>query len=173
MRTLIRTAGALAGLLVILALGATTVLAGGYATATIVDDGTGPPTAGESGEVRVSLLQHGVTPVNDGEVHITATLPGTDERLSVPATSLGGGEWTATITFPADGDWQLRVTHSDLETPAASAFAVAAPAASSLLLLGALAVVLAGGLLTGAFLMARRRRAGVPADPAREPAPAG
>ena len=37
----------------------------------------------------------------------------------MPATSLGGGRWSASITFPVAGDWQIGVRHNELETSGA------------------------------------------------------
>jgi hypothetical protein len=111
--------------LAILALVAGPVSAGNYAE---VDYSAGleePPAAGEERELRLVLMQHGVTPVNDGEVVVTAVLPGTDEVVSAAATPLGDGAWSASLTFPSAGDWQVRVTHSLLETPPAIDVAVA------------------------------------------------
>src|SRR6188472_3810314 len=125
MRRLIRTTLALAIVGALWTLTAATVAAGNYAETSIVDGADTPPTAGEQRELRVLLLQHGVTPVDQGTVELTAWLPGTDERISVMATSVGGGEWVANVTFPVAGDWQMRILHSVLDTPEASAFAVA------------------------------------------------
>ena len=125
MRRLIRVAAALTAIGLMASFTTTSVLAGNWAETSIIDGADSPPTAGEAREVRFTLMQHGVTPVDFGKVEVAATLPGTDERISVPATHLGAGEWTATVTFPVEGDWQLRIEHSVLETPAASTFSVA------------------------------------------------
>ncbi len=82
------------------ALTAATVAAGNYAETSIIDGADTPPTAGEERELRLLLLQHGVTPVDHGSVELTAWLPGTDERLSVVATSVGNGEWVAERHLP-------------------------------------------------------------------------
>ena len=105
MRRLIRTTLALAMVGALWTLTAATVAAGNYAETSIVDGADTPPTAGEQRELRVLLLQHGVTPVDHGTVELTAWLPGTDERISVMAASVGGGEWVANVTFPVAGDW--------------------------------------------------------------------
>jgi hypothetical protein len=125
MRRLIRITVTLALLAVLSALTAATVSAGNYAETSIVDGADTPPIAGEQRELRLLLLQHGVTPVDHGTVELTAWLPGTDERISVMATSIGDGEWVANVTFPTAGDWQMRILHSAFDTPEASAFAVA------------------------------------------------
>lgn len=124
LRRLVTGIAAFAGL-TILATGA--VVAGNWAEATVIPADPDPPTAGADEEVRVTLLQHGVTPVEWGTVEVVAWLPATGERVSAEATSLGDGEWSARLVFPTDGDWQLRVAHSSFYTPEAAPFSVARP----------------------------------------------
>ena len=161
LRTRLALATVMAGLLAT-AVGA--VAAGNYAEVGYTDGMEAPPTAGEEREIRFSLFQHGVTPVDHGQVTITATTPDS-APMTVEATSLGGGDWLATVTFPAAGDWQLRVTHSEFETPPAVAVSVAEAApswATSLLPITAIGMA-AVALLAAAALMARRvSRAPVP-----------
>ena len=148
-------------------------LAGNFAEVAFVDGSADPPVAGEARDIQFSLLQHGVTPVTFGDVALIATLPGTDESIAVPATSLGGGEWSATVTFPIEGDWQVRVTHNVFETSPASLLAVsaAADAASAAaaqpwtFVLLAAVVLLGLGAMT-AIAVVRARREGAPAAPA-------
>lgn len=125
MRHLMRFSAATAALGVLTLLLAGTVLAGNFAEVTMTSDTDDPPAAGEEREIRFSMLQHGITPITDGRVELTATLPGSADQISVQATSLGGGEWSAAVTFPAGGDWQLRVTHDVFETSAPTMLAVA------------------------------------------------
>jgi YtkA-like len=173
MRRLIRTTLALTLLAALAAVSAATAMAGNYAETLVIGGGETPPTAGEERELRVLLLQHGITPVDHGSVELTAWLPGTDETVSVMATSVGSGEWVATVTFPTAGDWQLRFLHSEFETPPAAAFAVGEsagsawlPAAGSIGALLLLAVVL--------IVVARRIGGGDAAsEPITEPARAG
>ena len=149
---------AAASIIVVLTAGA--AAAGGYADVGFIDGMSEPPTAGEEREIRFSLLQHGVTPVNDGRVVLTATLPGA-ESVNFEATPLGDGEWVATVVIPSAGDWQLRVTHSEFETPVAAPMPVAAAAFSwpgSMLPIAAIALV-AVLLVAGAGFMARRTSA--------------
>ena len=164
-----RFAHALGAASLLVALTAGAAAAGNYADVGFIDGMSEPPTAGEEREIRFSLLQHGVTPVDHGQVVLTATLPGA-ESLTFEATPLGDGEWIATILVPTAGDWQLRVTHSEFETPAAVAMPVAEAAFSwpgSMLPVAtiALAAVL---LLAGARFMARRTSAET--VPSTEPA---
>jgi hypothetical protein len=157
-----RLAAALGGLIAVTVLTTTSALAGNYAEVSLAP-GDMPPTAGEERELRLTLLQHGVTPVDVGTVTLTAWLPGTGERLAVEATSLGGGEWIAALTFPTDGDWQMRVTHSVFETPEASLIAVApagfgwVPGALAFGAMGLIVVV----LLVVAALLVRLRGSSV------------
>lgn len=168
MRRLIRTTLSLTAMAALPALMAGAVAAGNYAETSIVDGAATPPTAGEERELRVLLLQHGITPVDHGSVELTAWLPGTDERIRVLATSAGAGEWVATVTFPTAGDWQLRVLHSELETPPASAFAVgSSPAAAWLSASGFVAAML---LVALALIVVARRMSGrAGSEPAGEP----
>jgi hypothetical protein len=159
----------------LMALATATALAGGMATATI-SAGDEPPTAGEEREVRAVLLQHGVDPVDEGRVTISAWLPGTTERLDVPATSVGGGEWVAAMTFPVEGEWRIQVHHGDLLTPAPLIFPVASATTGGLPpAVIPLAGMVAAMTLVGVWrLLAARRRPAAPAEAGlREPARAG
>jgi hypothetical protein len=171
MRRLIRIALSLVAVAAFATLTAATIAAGNYAETSIVDGADTPPTAGEERELRLLLLQHGVTPVDFGSVQLTAFLPGSGESVTVTAAGVGGGEWVATVTFPAAGDWQLRVLHSEFETPPASAFTVGAPSAAAWLpATGAIAATLlvAVGLILVAMRLGRgRATAGTSTEPAR------
>jgi hypothetical protein len=172
MRRLIRTTLSIAVLIALVAVMASAVAAGNYAETSIVDGADTPPTAGEARELRLRLLQHGVTPVDQGSVELTAWKPGTDERISVMATSAGAGEWVATVTFPTAGDWQLRILHSEFETPPATAFAVAPSSSSWLPGAGSIAGLL---LVAFALIVVARRWGGGSAttEPVSQPVRAG
>ena len=116
MRHLTRVGAGLATLAALLALITGTALAGGWAEVVMTGASEDPPVAGETDEVEFTLLQHGVTAVDFGEVELTAINPDTGQELTVPATSLGGGRWSASVTFPVAGSWQIGVRHNDLET---------------------------------------------------------
>ena len=102
MRRLIRTTLSLAVLAALAAVTAGAVAAGNYAETSIVDGADTPPTAGEERELRLLLLQHGITPVDHGSVELTAWLPGT-EGAGIADVLLGdtpfGG--TTPYTWPA------------------------------------------------------------------------
>lgn len=84
------------------------VVAGGWAEATL-DEAVPPPTAGEPFEIRFTLYQHGVTPVNTGNVVVLATAPD-GRQLSFSADrSAGEAHWTATVTLPDAGAWEWRI----------------------------------------------------------------
>ena len=106
------------------ALMAGTALAGGWAEVVIADGSEGPPIAGEEREIQFSLLQHGVTAVDFGEAQLTAVSSETGESITVPATNHGGGSWSAVVTFPVAGNWQIAVGHTHLETSAPTTIAV-------------------------------------------------
>ena len=116
MRHLTRVGAGLATLAALLALITGTALAGGWAEVVMTGASEDPPVAGETDDIQFTLLQHGVTAVDFGDVELTAINPDTGQELTVPATSLGGGRWSASVTFPVAGDWQIGVRHNDLET---------------------------------------------------------
>ena len=77
MRALTRSAVALLAAMALTTLAAGAVLAGGWASATLTPTSGEPPVAGEERELTVTLLQHAQTPVDFGEVQLTATHTGT------------------------------------------------------------------------------------------------
>ncbi len=124
MRYLTRLGVAAVALGALTALMTGTALAGGWAEVVITDGSEGPPIAGEEREIQFSLLQHGVTAVDFGNVQLTAVNADTGESITVPATSHGGGSWSAVVTFPAAGGWQIAVVHDELATSAPTTMAV-------------------------------------------------
>lgn len=164
-RHLITTITALVALM---ALTTATALAGNYAEVAMIDADGAPLVAGEEREIRFDLLQHGVTPVDYGTVQLTLSLAGRAEPIVVDAVSLGGGEWSASVTFPVEGDWQMRITHSALETPPARSIAVGPSAASAWIPGTATVAAFAAAallLIVGTRLLDRSRR-GPGAEPA-------
>ena len=108
MTTRILRAAAAATLL--LTLGATAVLAGGWAT--IAADNAAPPEprAGEDVEYGFTVLQHGETPAGfeDPTLRLTNTITG--ETFDVPAEPSGpAGHFVARFTFPSGGSWSYGV----------------------------------------------------------------
>lgn len=162
--------GIVGGALLALAL-ALPAAAGGWAS--VVDDRALAPDDEGSTLVRFTLLQHGETPVDRGEVSVVATHEVTGRQVSGTAVREPGtaGGWIASFPLPEAGQWIVEIRHADLEIIAADAIRVTAaplpdgaPAAGSsasapawygvaLLLL---AVGLAGAAAVG---LALRRRA--------------
>ena len=108
MTTRILRAAAAATLL--LTIGATLVLAGGWATI-VADDANPPePRAGEDVEYGFTVLQHGATPAGfeDPTLRLTNTITG--ETFDVPAEPTGpAGHFVARFTFPSAGSWSYGV----------------------------------------------------------------
>lgn len=93
--------------LALLVLTASSAQAGGFATA-----GLAPPpddiSAGDVWDARVTLLQHGVTPL-DG-VRPSVTIRSGSEFRTFKATPTGEpGKYVARVTFPTGGDWRYEV----------------------------------------------------------------
>ena len=101
---------AAAAALLLLTLGATAVLAGGWATI-VADDAAPPvPRAGEDVEYGFTVLQHGVTPAGfeDPTLRLTNTITG--ETFDVPAEPSGAaGHFVARFTFPSAGTWSYGI----------------------------------------------------------------
>lgn len=149
--------------------------AGGWASASVHK---GAPTDDGGSSVGITLLQHGVTPVDWGEVGITAVNASTGERLTFSGTpKLSDGRWTTWIELPA-GSWNLAVTHSGLQVgseeglsltvgaPRAATTAGAATAQAmspALMLIAGLVLVMVTGVGAGALLLRRRTRVAAPA----------
>ena len=147
MRRLLASTALLLGLLAAPALG------GGFATTGLssLPDGTAP---GEPWVVDVTILAHGVTPVDGMEPAVTISR-GTDRR-TFPARPRGDGVHRATVVFPGAGRWRYAVesdygggsdattfgavTIAERETPSATA---AGPRWPLALLAGLAAAVLA------------------------------
>ena len=154
MRHLSRIGAGLATLAALLALITGTAIAGGWAEVVMTDASEGPPVAGEPGEIEFTLLQHGVTAVDFGEVQLTAIHPESGEEFTVSATHRGGGRWSASVTFPVTESWQIDVRHNDLLTSAPTMFTVGPvaqlawlPPALTLGIFGAVAAAVVGGML--------------------------
>ena len=154
MRQLMRAGAAITALGSLLVLATGTALAGNFGEVTFIDGADGPPTAGEEREIRFELLQHGVAPIEDGRVELTVTNRETYERITVAAAYEGDGIWAATVTFPVEGSWDLRVSHQWFETSqpvtrtVGSAEGIAwLPAALAIGAFAAVAMVILGGML--------------------------
>jgi hypothetical protein len=110
MRQRLSLASSIASAALLLSAGA--ALAGGWATVTL-DPGTTEPTAGEPVTVGFTVLQHGKTPVGQGNVIVQATGPD-GQVFAFPARPKGtAGHWVVEMTLPAAGSWEWAVTIPD------------------------------------------------------------
>ena len=163
----------LATFAVLALLAALPVAAGNYAEVEVTSGLDQPPSAGEDRDLGLLLLQHGVTPVDHGQVLVTAVHPDTGETVTADAVPLGDGAWTATIAFPTAGDWQVRVTHSEFETPQPMAVSVTEAVSpmsvlAILLVMGGVALILL--IATGALVRRSRSTAvAAPTSPIESP----
>jgi hypothetical protein len=159
MRPLTRIGAVLTALVMLGLLSAVPALAGNFAEVVMAPGAGDPPVAGEEHEIRFTLLQHGVTPVDHGPVQLIATLAGSGERIEVDATSLGDGEWVATVTLPRDGEWQIEVRHAVFATSPPTTLAVmSAGSAGGSIAPATLTAALAAVALLGLAIFVRRRR---------------
>ena len=174
MRT-IRWLSVVVGLATLMVLATGTVLAGGWAEVTMVEGSGDPPIAGEEREIRFQLLQHGVTAVDFGDVELNAVDPATGQAITVAATNRGGGIWSALVTFPVDGTWQISVAHSDLLTSEPTTLAVGRidgfAGVGGAIAIGAFALM-AIVVVGSALLIGRGRRTSL-AEPAGAPVHVG
>ena len=143
--------------------------AGGWATA-----GLGSPPAGiEPGETwraELTLLQHGVTPLDGVRPTLTITGPGTQTFQFTPTGKPGG--YVAEVVFPSAGTWRYRLDDGFSQVHTFAPIQVGAPAITPTPIGGsgggfpvwAIAPIVAGALGLAALGVAllRRRGAGVP-----------
>jgi hypothetical protein len=88
---------------------AAVALAGGFAIANL--DSTPQPRAGEATTLGFTVLQHGVTPVTEGDVGVTARNATTGETIAAKARAEAKpGHYVATLTFPSAGAWSWEIT---------------------------------------------------------------
>ncbi len=96
----------LAVTLTLLALGAGSASAGGFATA-----GVAPPDEIEAGKVwnaQITVKQHGVTPLADVEPTLTIRQGGTSKTFRAEPTD-EVGIYVARVEFPSAGEWRYEV----------------------------------------------------------------
>jgi len=84
------------------------VFAGGWAVIT-VDDLPMDVVAGRPITVGFTVLQHGETPMNDLEPTITISLKKGQEIVVDAKPDGKSGHYTATLTFPNDGEWDWSI----------------------------------------------------------------
>ncbi|MEX2645305.1 MAG: FixH family protein [Gaiellaceae bacterium] len=139
--------------------------AGGWATA-----GVSPPPAGigpgDTWQAELTLLQHGVTPLEG--VHPTITISGPETRTFEATPTGEPGVYVAEVVFPSAGSWRYAVDDdfSQVHTfaPVQVGAPVAAPSGGDFPAWAVVPIV-AGALALAALGMAlvRRRTPGVPA----------
>lgn len=124
MRRPFRT-GLLGGTLLALAM-ALPAAAGGWAS--VVDDEALPPDDDGTTLIRFTLLQHGQTPVDRGELSVFAVHEETGRRVAGTAsreTATAGG-WVAAFRLPEAGSWVVEIGHQDLEVTASGPIRISA-----------------------------------------------
>jgi len=84
------------------------VFAGGWAVITL-DTLPSGVVAGEPITIGFTVLQHGRTPMADLDPTITATLSNTDTFVVKAKPEGKVGHYTATLTFPKEGNWSWSV----------------------------------------------------------------
>lgn len=83
--------------------------AGGWAEVK-VDSLPSEIRAGSEIVIGFTVLQHGVTPVNDATPTLIAHQPSTGESLNIVGIPTGeGGHYLATLTFPSAGQWEWEI----------------------------------------------------------------
>lgn len=143
-------------------------LAGGWAVVVpdpAAVDGPVEPVASEPVRIGFTLLQHGVTAVDDGVTRVTFR-GAAGEEIVVTAESTGDGHWVASANLPTAGVWSWSVRMVDgleivprRDTP--SVTVLAAPDTFD-------ALPIAGGLAAGVLMLlallvaASRIRGGTP-----------
>ncbi|HJS18912.1 MAG TPA: FixH family protein, partial [Anaerolineales bacterium] len=83
-------------------------LAGGWAVITL-DELPSNVVAGEPLTIGFTVLQHGKTPMTGLEPTITANLFKDEEFVVIAEPEGKPGHYTATLTFPKEGDWQWSI----------------------------------------------------------------
>lgn len=154
-------------LLGLLGLAMPAAFAGGWAI-TSLDELPGEFRAGEPYQLGYTILQHGKTPVDGLETHITVRNSDTGETVTFAGQPDGKpGHYVAEVTFPAGGGWSWSVAQGEFavhelgELTVAAAPEAVATAATGLsvwvLVLGA-ATALALGMFLAQMLSVLRRR---------------
>jgi hypothetical protein len=105
------------------------VFAGGWAVITLDSLPTGV-VAGEPFTVGFTVLQHGRTPMADLEPAVIANSPGNKQVIFLAEPEGKVGHYTATLTIPAEGDWEWTIQAFTMEQKM-PVLSVAAPIATS------------------------------------------
>jgi hypothetical protein len=106
---------------------AATALAGGWAQVTVPNPPADPP-AGEATTIELNVLQHGVTAVSWPRITVIATNEATEEVTAAQAKASGPeGHYTATLTFPSEGEWTLSFVSPELQMDGTATLSVLPP----------------------------------------------
>lgn len=106
---------------------ASVAVAGGWAQVTVPKLPADPP-AGEETTIEMTVLQHGVTAVSWPHITVIATNEATGEATAAVAKASGPeGHYTATLTFPTQGQWTLRFVSPELQMDGTAALSVLPP----------------------------------------------
>jgi hypothetical protein len=105
------------------------VFAGGWAVITL-DSLPSGVVAGEPFTVGFTVLQHGRTPMADLEPAIVAKSAGNNQYIVLAEPEGKPGHYAATLTFPAEGDWEWSIQAFTMEQKM-PVLSVAAPLAAS------------------------------------------
>jgi hypothetical protein len=138
-------------------------LGGGWATAGLgpPSDGTGP---GDTWHARITLLQHGVTPLQG--VQPSITIRGPETRTIAARPTAEPGVYIADVVFPTAGTYRYEVDDgfSQVHTfaPVTIGGPASAPAGDGFPAWAIAPIAVAALVLAGAVLV-RRRAQGVPA----------
>jgi len=100
------------------------VFAGGWAVITL-DELPVTATAGEPLTIGFTVLQHGKTPTSGLSPTIVFTLP-KEKQFSVIAEEDDTGHYTASVTFPQEGEWEWTI-NAFMEQPMPAISVAAAP----------------------------------------------
>lgn len=103
------------------------VFAGGWAVITLDELPTGI-VAGEPLTIGFTVLQHGRTPLAGLDPTISAALPGKAKIVAEARDEGEEGHYTATLTFPVEGEWRWSIQAFSMDQPMPSLQVAAAVA---------------------------------------------
>src|SRR5215207_11731011 len=119
------------GLALLLALGFTfSGFAGGWAVITL-DELPTDVLAGEPLTIGFTVRQHGITPMSGLDPTVTASLLENDEFVVHAEAGDKPGHYTATLTFPKEGNWEWSIQAFTMDQPMPSLNVTAAQPASA------------------------------------------
>ena len=90
--------------------------AGGWAVITL-DELPSNVLAGDPLTVGFTVRQHGVTPMNGLYPTVTAALAGEEPVVVQAEADSNPGHYTATLTFPKEGDWEWSIQAFTMDQP--------------------------------------------------------